>query len=238
MEARKKNLILILIVILFIIMLLPKKSYAIGQMFGDADKFLGLGQDVEDVIDEGSLKNTSEYIYKAFLAVAIVAALLVGVVIGIKYIYESAEGQAKLKEAFVPYVAGCLIVFSAFPIWKIVIDFGNEQGFIKETYSKEEARDMYLEAKGKYNSGETDLGVFLDNEVKGAWMYVVDYLYIGYRNCDILNQNRTTFVGYLYVEYLSRFKTKEYIQSEWNNYRDNGGKKEGAVILLEKLALN
>ena len=124
--------LIIFIVIILINFIYITKTYAMGTMFKDAENFLKKGDTVESVINETNLQNTSTTIYKAFMAVAIVTALIVGAVIGIKFIYESAEGQAKVKEAFVAYVAGCLIVFSAFGIWKFVINFGNSQGLLYE----------------------------------------------------------------------------------------------------------
>ena len=33
----------------------------------------------------------------------------------------SVEEQAKVKQTLVPYVAGCVVLFGAFTIWKIVV---------------------------------------------------------------------------------------------------------------------
>lgn len=59
-----------------------------------------------------------------------------------------------------------------------------------------------------------------DNEIKGAWNYVIRYEYPGKRNCDILWSERNSYIGYLYVEYLSRFASKDLIISEWESFKD------------------
>lgn len=61
-----------------------------------------------------------------FLAVGIVAAILVGIVIGIKLMSEGAVEKAKVQEALIPYFVGVFVLFSAFGIWKLVITAGQE----------------------------------------------------------------------------------------------------------------
>lgn len=84
-----------------------------------ADKFLTVGK--QDEIDEDSLNKVSNTVYNILLAVAIALAVIIGIVLGIKFMTSGAEGQAKIKEALIPYIVGCLIAFSAFGIWKVII---------------------------------------------------------------------------------------------------------------------
>ena len=84
-----------------------------------ADNFLKVGK--EDEIDEDSLNNVSNTVYNILLAVAIALAVIIGIVLGIKFMTSGAEGQAKIKEAVIPYIVGCLVAFSAFGIWKLII---------------------------------------------------------------------------------------------------------------------
>lgn len=84
-----------------------------------ADKFLTVGK--QDEIDEDSLNKVSNTVYNILLAVAIALAVVIGIVLGIKFMTSGAEGQAKIKEALIPYIVGCLIAFSAFGIWKVII---------------------------------------------------------------------------------------------------------------------
>ena len=34
----------------------------------------------------------------------------------------SAEGKAQIKEMLIPFVVGCIVAFSAFTIWKVMIE--------------------------------------------------------------------------------------------------------------------
>lgn len=49
-----------------------------------------------------------------------------GTIIGIQFIVASAEDKAKLKEALVPYIVGCIVIFGAFTIWSIVVNLGQD----------------------------------------------------------------------------------------------------------------
>ena len=38
----------------------------------------------------------------------------------------SADEKAKVKESLMPFVAGCVVVFGAFTIWKVAVNIGND----------------------------------------------------------------------------------------------------------------
>jgi len=71
-----------------------------------------------------SLTKTSNYIYNTLLVVAVAIAVIVGSYLGIKLMLESAEDKAKIKEALIPFVVGCFVIFGAFGIWKIAVEIG------------------------------------------------------------------------------------------------------------------
>ena len=73
---------------------------------------------------ERKFKEAIDTLYGILLGIATVVAVAVGAVIGIKMMTESTEGKAKVKEALAPFVIGCIVVFGAFTIWKIVIEIG------------------------------------------------------------------------------------------------------------------
>ncbi len=85
----------------------------------DADDFLTKGG--KNKYDDETLKQFSTILYNCFLAVGVAIALVVGIIIGIKYMMGSIEEKATYKQMLVPYLVGCLVVFGAFGIWKIVV---------------------------------------------------------------------------------------------------------------------
>jgi len=129
------KVMIILIVFINTFFMLTITSFASDDSGGFLSEILGLGKNflntgekeyqTDKPLDENALKVSSDYIYNVLLAIGIIAALIVGTIIGIKIIVGTVEEKAKIKEALVPYIIGCIVVFSAFAIWKQVINIGN-----------------------------------------------------------------------------------------------------------------
>ena len=100
------------------------KEYTPNEIIQGADDFLSKGKN--DELTDENLQNTSNTVYNILLGVAIVLAVIIGLVLGITFMLSGAAGQAKVKEALVPYIVGCVISFSAFGIWRILIWFLNQ----------------------------------------------------------------------------------------------------------------
>ena len=99
-----------------------KSSETVDDIMGNADKFIDDGETAGESINEEELKGTIDFLYNLFLGVGIIVAVIVGTILGIKYMMGSIEEKASLKEMLVPYIAGCVVVFGAFGIWKLVIN--------------------------------------------------------------------------------------------------------------------
>ena len=84
------------------------------------------GDPISNVIDQGQLQETSGFMFKLLTSIGIVAMFLVGTVIGIQFMVASAEDKAKVKEALIPYVVGCAVIFGAFTIWSIAVNLGQD----------------------------------------------------------------------------------------------------------------
>lgn len=118
------KLIIVLITIFCLFPLITIKSHAgiISDIFTKADEFVEKGDaSSATTIKEDTLKEMSDVIYNVLLIIGIVVAVIVGMVIGIKFMTGSAEQKAKVKETLIPYVAGCIVVFGAFTIWKVIV---------------------------------------------------------------------------------------------------------------------
>ena len=76
---------------------------------------------------------------------------LVGTIIGIQFMVASAEDKAKVKEALVPYVIGCAVIFGSFTIWSIAVNLGQDivptttKQETSTTYTKEEDGTLYCD---------------------------------------------------------------------------------------------
>jgi len=212
-----KKILITLILVIMINMLFLTKTNAISNMIKDADFFLGKGNSPEQVIDEESLKNTSDTFYTVFVSIGIVIAVVIGLIIGIKYIYESAEGQAKLKEAFVPYIFGCIIVFGSFSIWKIVINFGNNNKFLEEeySYSRTEAKNLLFENYEIVANKKQPWKASTD-EIRDAWNYVRAYN-SEMSDVDIVINDTSMETWNIYIAYLST-QSKDKVKQQWDEY--------------------
>ena len=64
----------------------------------------------------------SNTLYNILLVMGIIVAIMVGLFLGIKFIAGSIEEKAEIKGMVIPYIIGCVVVFGAFTIWKIIVD--------------------------------------------------------------------------------------------------------------------
>lgn len=116
------NLIIVVILMTMSINIFSYETYGadtVDSVIQGAQDFLNKGQDT--VIDETRLHNASNFIFNLLLAVAMIVAVIVGMVLGIQFMTSSIEEKAKIKEALLPYVVSCIVIFGAFGIWKLAV---------------------------------------------------------------------------------------------------------------------
>ena len=94
----------------------------LDDVLSKGDDFLNAADDTTNTIDEGDLQELSGFISGVLLSIAIGVTILSGVALGIKFVTQSIEDKAKIKEAMVPWVIGIIISFGAFTIWEITIN--------------------------------------------------------------------------------------------------------------------
>ena len=87
----------------------------------DANGFLS-SADPNIQVDKNKLKDASDSIYNVVSSIGMIASVIVGIILGIKFMMASAEDKADVKQGLMPYVIGCIVVFGAFGIWKILVN--------------------------------------------------------------------------------------------------------------------
>ncbi len=98
------------------------KADFLSDVINQADDFVNTGENSKTItMDETGMKSVSDDIYNILLTIGIVTAVIIGAFLGVQFIIASAEEKAKVKEALVPYLIGCIVVFGAFSIWKVVL---------------------------------------------------------------------------------------------------------------------
>lgn len=111
------------ILIIFILMICSThivQATTISNIIQGADGFITNGSSA-DMIAGDKLKNLSDIIYNVLLILGTVIAVIIGAVLGIQFITGSVEQKAKVKDSLIPFVIGCVVIFGAFGIWKLVI---------------------------------------------------------------------------------------------------------------------
>ena len=125
MKKNIKQLIASIFIGILLISFCMPRTYAMGEIFTDGKDFLSAGNNINDTINTTKLSETSTYIYNALLGFAVMVAIIVAMVLGIQFMAASADEKAKVKEALIPFVVGCIVVFGSFLIWKIIVIVGN-----------------------------------------------------------------------------------------------------------------
>lgn len=126
MKTRNRIIAFIVILLLFSFISPINISHAtsVDDIVGGADNFISSGT-VTTPVNITELKPLSDTVYNILLIIAVVVAVIVGLIIGIKIITGSVSEKAQTKEMLIPYVAGCIVVFGAFGIWKLVVNLLN-----------------------------------------------------------------------------------------------------------------
>lgn len=95
-------------------------SHKMDDIIGGAEGFLNKGT-ATIPINGDNLKKGSSTLYNILLSVGIFLAVAVGMYLGAKFMVSTAEDRAKVKEALIPYIAGCIVIFTAFAVWRVAI---------------------------------------------------------------------------------------------------------------------
>lgn len=116
---------IIVFIVLFTIIMLTgcqvKAALGLDNIIKQGKEFMNNGSP-NKVINEGTVKSTSDNIYGILLTIGIIVAIIAGIIIGMQFVTGSVEAKAQIKEKLIPYVIGCVVIFGAFGIWKLVVD--------------------------------------------------------------------------------------------------------------------
>lgn len=122
----KKIIFILTIIVLFIGCTNIINVKACDNIIENADSFVKSGKSSTDTLNETELKKGSGLLYNVLLTVGIAAAVITGAILGIQFMTGSIEQKAKVKDSLIPFVVGCVIIFGAFGIWKLVITIMNK----------------------------------------------------------------------------------------------------------------
>lgn len=95
-------------------------STSIDDVISQGDGFEASGTGT--VYNQDNLQNFSKSLYNILLAIGVAASVIIGMTLGIKFTMAGVDEKADIKKQLFIYVAGCVIVFGAFAIWKLAVD--------------------------------------------------------------------------------------------------------------------
>ena len=140
----KLNRSIILLLLMIFILIIPSIVHAdiLSETIKKGSDFLKEGQNtytynpVYD--DEGKIKEEYKVdktiseeqkheiagqwgeVFNILVSLGTIIVVVVGGILGIKYMAASAEDKANIKETMTPYILGAIVIFGAFGIWKMV----------------------------------------------------------------------------------------------------------------------
>lgn len=127
----KKKLIVSILLIIVVILVFQNISMATGMdsVFSQGDSFLSNGENPLDSegnpIVSANMENVgslSSLMYKILFALFLPMAIIVGVVLGIKYMIASVDEKAAVKQSLIAYFVAVVIMFGGFGIWSLVVN--------------------------------------------------------------------------------------------------------------------
>ena len=93
-----------------------------------ASDFINAGAKEENPVNMEGLQNVSSVVYNILLTVGIIAAVIIGLFIGIKYMTGSASEKAEDKSSMIPYLVGTFILVGLTELIMFIIEIVNDLG--------------------------------------------------------------------------------------------------------------
>lgn len=123
MKKYKKLLINIMVIFIILFNLFIPNAYAgpLQDIMNRAEGFVNNGENGGNVINNDALKEGSNTLYNVLLVIGIAVAFIWGIVLGIQFVTGSLGEKADVKKNLIVYVIGCIIIFGAFGIWRLLL---------------------------------------------------------------------------------------------------------------------
>ncbi len=118
-----KNVVRVMNITFIIIILLTSHALALSSVFSTAENFIGDGRkNADQTMSTSNLVSGSEDIYNILLGAGVMIAVVTGAILGIQFMTAGVDQKVEVKKAILPFVVGCIVIFGAFGIWKLVIN--------------------------------------------------------------------------------------------------------------------
>ena len=123
-----KKVVVIFVIFMIIIAIFGVVNYTYGadyveDIMQDGNNFLSKGG--TSLVGSDKLGPFSQDMFGTVFSIGVAVAVIVGIVLGVQYIFSSVEQKAKSKQNLIAYVIGCGVLFGAFGIWRIIVKIFN-----------------------------------------------------------------------------------------------------------------
>jgi len=112
---------MVIFIILFNLFIPNAYAGPLQDIMNRAEGFVNNGENGGNVINNDALKEGSNTLYNVLLVIGIAVAFIWGIVLGIQFITGSLGEKADVKKNLIVYLVGCVIIFGAFGIWKLLL---------------------------------------------------------------------------------------------------------------------
>lgn len=123
MKKYKKLLINVVAIFIIVFNLFIPNAYAgpLQDIMNRAEFFVNNGENGGNVINSEALQEGSNTLYNVLFIIGIAVAFIWGIVLGIQFITGSLGEKADVKKNLIVYLIGCIIIFGAFGIWRLLL---------------------------------------------------------------------------------------------------------------------
>lgn len=125
----KKKIKIYVVMLLFIFIAnisMSVHASTIDDIWTTGTNFIKMGENGGATFNGDNIESAVQDLYSLFWWAGLVIAVIVGAILGVKFMTEGAEGKAKIKEALIPFCIGCVVIFGGFAIWKIAMNLFND----------------------------------------------------------------------------------------------------------------
>lgn len=128
-----KRISKILVVFILTILLIANSTYINvfanpdSDFKGQAERWMNLvnTEGTNDTTGRGNWTNFSD-LAGVLWGAGVVIVFVCGVILGIKYMFSSADEKANIKESLPPYIIGTVIILGALSIWTFLVKFAED----------------------------------------------------------------------------------------------------------------
>lgn len=220
-KISKKILITILVLQIIFAIINISQAVSISNIIESGDNFLAIGKGQADVEqDTSNIKDIISYIFSIIFPLGVAITVIVGGVLGIKFMLASAEDKAKIKEMLVPYTVGCILIFGATGIWNLVVNIGGQIVEDRSDLAKHTQKLAQL-----IIDGTLDITELSNEQVKNLYtsQYVGDDLHNLTTSDPRAGGKDTVYTLEEAIDQLSSYKRKIYDEAKRRNLLDSEG---------------